>query len=294
VVRNIVIVVGVLVLIALAAGAYAVFRPPQEASAPIAAPTLIVEAAPPASAVTVAEPTPTLAPVEAQADAPTPAFEPTATDEPAAEPTEAPEPEPTEAPTPEPTAAPVEEPPVAAATGPTLFEIVQAESQARFFIDEVLRGNPVRVLGVTDQVAGQLAVDPANPTAAQVGTILVNARTLTTDNESRNRAIKNQILRTDTFEYITFEPTELIGLPDSATVGQSFEFQIAGNLTIRDRTLPVTFDVTLTPASETRLEGLARTVVRYADFGIAIPNVPSVTGVDENVTLEMEFVAVAP
>lgn len=283
--KNIAIVVGVLAVIALAAVAFAVFRPPQEASAPIAAPTLIVEAAPPATAVAAVEPSPTPAPVEAPTNTPAAAAEPTATDEPAAEPTATP--------APEPTAAPVEEPPAAAATGPALFEIVQAESQARFFIDEVLRGNPVRVLGVTDQVAGQLAVDPANPTAAQVGTILVNARTLTTDNESRNRAIKNTILRTDAFEFITFEPTELMGLPESAAVGQPFEFQIAGNLTIRDQTLPVTFDVTLTPASETRLEGLARTVVRYADFGIAIPNVPSVTGVDDNVTLELEFVAVA-
>lgn len=282
--KNIAIVVGVLAVIALAAVAFAVFRPPQEASAPIAAPTLIVEAAPPATAVAAVEPSPTPAPVEAPANTPAAAAEPAATDEPAAEPTATP--------APEPTAAPVEEPP-AAATGPALFEIVQAESQARFFIDEVLRGNPVRVLGVTDQVAGQLAVDPADPTAAQVGTILVNARTLTTDNESRNRAIKNTILRTDAFEFITFEPTELIGLPESVTVGQPFEFQIAGNLTIRDQTLPVTFDVTLTPASETRLEGLARTVVRYADFGLVIPNVPSVTGVDDNVTLELEFVAVA-
>lgn len=279
--KNIVIVIGVLALIALAAVAFAVFRPPQEASAPIAAPTLIVESAAPAPAVAAAEPTATPAPAET----PAPAVEPIATDEPAAEPTEAP--------APEATAAPVQEPPAAAASAPTLFEIVQAESQARFFIDEVLRGNPVRVLGVTDQVAGQLAVDPANPTAAQVGKILVNARTLTTDNENRNRAIKNAILRTDAFEFITFEPAELIGLPESAAVGQSFDFQIAGNLTIRDRTLPVTFDVTLTPVSETRLEGLARTVVRYADFGLVIPSVPSVTGVDENVTLELEFVAVA-
>lgn len=280
-IKNIVIVVGVLALIALAAGAFVVFRPPQEASAPIAAPTLIVESAPPATPTAVAEPTATPAP----SDTPTAVAQPTATDEPAVEPTVAPRAEPT--------AAPVQEPPAAAASAPTLFEIVQAESQARFFIDEVLRGNPVRVLGVTDQVAGQVAVDPANPTAAQVGTILVNARTLTTDNESRNRAIKNAILRTDAFEFITFEPVELVGLPESAAVGQSFEFQIAGNLTIRDRTLPVTFDVTLTPDSETRLRGLARTVVRYSDFGIAIPSVPSVTGVADDVTLELEFVAAA-
>ncbi len=278
--RNIVIVVGVLVLIVLAAGAFALFRPPQEASEPISAVPLLVETAPAAPTEPVVEPTATTAPTPTQAAAAAPTEAPAAE----AEPTATAEPEPTATTAPTPTEAPA---------APTLFEIVQADSQARFIIDEILRGNPTRVVGVTNQVAGQLAVDPANPTAAQVGTILVNARTLATDNESRNRMIRNQILRTDAFEYITFEPAELVGLPESVAVGQPFTFQIAGDLTIRDRTLPVTFDVTLTPASESRLEGLARTVVRYADFGVFIPNVPSVTGVDENVTLELEFVAEA-
>lgn len=281
--RNAVIVGAVLLLIVLAAGAFAVFRPPQEASAPITAPTLIVETATLAPTEVAVEPTATPASAAAPTATPVAEAEPTAT--------VAPEPEPTATAVAEQQATPTEA--AVVSSGPTLFEVVQAESEARFIVDEVLRGAPVRVLGVTDQVAGQLAVDPANPTAAQVGTILVNARTLTTDNENRNRAIKNAILRTDTYEFITFEPVELIGLPESVAVGQTFTFQIAGNLTIRDRTLPVTFDATVTPVSETRLEGTVSTSVRYADFGLVIPNVPSVTGVDENVTLELEFVALA-
>ena len=119
----------------------------------------------------------------------------------------------------------------------------------------MLRGSPVTVVGVTDQVAGQIAIDPANPAATQLGEIRVNARTLATDNDFRNRAIKNQILDTNTYEFVTFQPTELVGLPETVTVGQPFSFQVVGDLTIRDVTQPVTFDVTVTPVSETAYRG---------------------------------------
>jgi polyisoprenoid-binding protein YceI len=190
----------------------------------------------------------------------------------------------------------VEAPPTeapAVASEPILFEIVQAESEARFIIDEVLRGAPKRVVGVTDQVAGQISVDPADPTSAQVGQILVNARTLVTDNDFRNRAVKNRILQTDTYEFVTFQPTQLVGLPESAAIGEPFTFQITGDLTVRDTTKTVTFDVTVTPVDETRLEGLATLTFPYRDFGLVIPDAPAVDTVADDVTLELQFVALA-
>jgi polyisoprenoid-binding protein YceI len=182
---------------------------------------------------------------------------------------------------------------LAASADSVIFEIVQAESEARFLIDEVLNGSPNTVVGVTDQVAGEIAVYPDDPTRSRIGTIRVNARTLTTDNGFRNRAIKNRILNTDAYEFVTFTPTELVGLPASAAVGESYAFQVVGDLTVRDVTRSVTFDATITPASDTRLEGNARTTILYPDFGISIPKVPSVASVEDEVTLELDFVAVA-
>lgn len=173
-----------------------------------------------------------------------------------------------------------------------LAQIVPEESEARFVIDEVLNNAPKTVIGTTNQVAGELSVDPANPSNSQIGVIQVNARTLTTDSDFRNRAIKNQILNTDQYEFITFTPTALEGLPLGVSTDQSYTFQIVGDLTIRDVTQQVTFDVTATPVSDSRLEGLAQTTIRYADYGITIPRVPQVASVDEDVRLEIEFVAV--
>ncbi len=172
-----------------------------------------------------------------------------------------------------------------------LAQIVQAESEARFVIDEVLNNAPKTVVGTTDEVAGELAVNPQDPSQTRDGTIQVNARTLTTDSDFRNRAIKNQILSTDQYEFITFTPIEIVGLPAAGAGGATYSFQIVGDLTIRDVTKQVTFDVTATPTAETRLEGTAQTTIRYADYGITIPQVRQVASVSDNVRLEIDFVA---
>lgn len=270
--KNIVFAIAGLAMIVLAFLLYQVFKTPEEASAPIAAIPVTVETAAPTAQAAATE-VPTVVPTAESMATEAPAA---ATEVPAAA-TEAP-PAATEAP---------------AASAPVIFEIQQDRSQARFIINEVLRGTPTRVVGATDQVAGQIAVDPANPAVAQVGTILVNARTLATDNDFRNRAIKNQILSTNTFEFVTFEPTQVTGLPASVTVGQALTFQVVGNLTVRDVTKEVTFDVTATPVSETEISGLASLTIPYRDLGLSIPDVPSVDTVEDTVLLELEFVAVA-
>jgi polyisoprenoid-binding protein YceI len=176
-----------------------------------------------------------------------------------------------------------------------VFNIVSDQSTVSFTLTEDLMGRPTTVVGTTDQVAGQLAVDFANPSASQVGEIRINARTLQTDQENRNRAIRGQILQSaqDEFEFISFVPTSVEGLPAAVTMGEPFEFTITGDLTIRDITQSVTFETTVTPVSETQLEGTATTTVMRGDYNLTIPNVPSVANVSEEVQLEIEFVAAA-
>ena len=170
------------------------------------------------------------------------------------------------------------------------YVLVQEASEARFLIDEVLRGDDFTVVGATNQVAGEVAFDPNNPVSAQVGTITVNARTLATDSAFRDRALKNRILYTDDYEYITFTPTELTGLPEAVSVGEPFSFRMTGDLTITDVTRPVTFDVTVTP-TEAGLEGVARSTFPYADFNLNIPASQAVQAVADEVTLELSFTA---
>lgn len=187
-------------------------------------------------------------------------------------------------------------------TGSAVYRIVPDESEARFALDEHLRsartgwalGADITVIGTTDQIAGELALDPADLSTAQIGEIRVNARALETDEFYRNRAIRNQILNTDAYEFITFAPTEVAGLPATATLGDPVTFTVDGDLTIQDTTLPQTFAVTATLVTENEVHGTAQTVVTHESYGLTIPKVANVSFVADEVTLTFDFVARTP
>lgn len=189
---------------------------------------------------------------------------------------------------------PVTAPGLEAEAEARVFSIVQDESEVRFLIDEVLRGADFTVVGVTDQVAGDISVNAADPAASSIGLIRINARTLATDNGNRNRALRTFILKSaeDEFEFAEFETRELAGLPESVTVGEPFDLQILGELRIAGALQELTFDASITLETEERLSGTARSSLRHADLGLTIPDVPFVSSVDEEVRLEIDFVAV--
>lgn len=267
--------ISVLLLLALTlAGCFALAEP-EASSGTVVAPTIAAAAA---ETNVVAEATEPAEPTD----------EPMA--EPPAEETAVPQQEPTAEPMPEEsTAVPATEP-----GGSTVYEIDASRSAARFTIEEVLRGADTTVIGVSSNLAGQIAFDISDPAATQIGEILINARDFATDNNFRNRAIANEILLTNEFEFITFAPKELVGLPDSVAVGESYDFQIVGDLTIIGQTREVTFDATVTPLTERELQGMASATVLYGDFGVTVPLSQAVTAVEDNVLLELDFVAVAP
>lgn len=200
--------------------------------------------------------------------------------------------QPPEASTETPVAEPSEPADPPAASTLRIYLIDQAQSQVRFQLDEDLRGQRITVTGTTDQVAGELAVNLADLSATQVGALQINARTLLTDNNFRNRAIQNEILDTGAYEFITFTPTAIDGLPGSAAPGTEITFSIAGDLTIRDITQPVVFQVTAQADSPDQISGTATTIIRRGDFNLNIPSVPNVANVEEEVELYIDFVAV--
>lgn len=191
------------------------------------------------------------------------------------------------------TPEPAQESGAAEAPSVALFRIVPEQSEVRFILTEDLRGVPTTVVGVTDQVAGDIAVDFATPANSRIGMIRINVRTLTTDNGNRNNAIRAQILQSnrDEYEFSEFTPTAITGLPERIEPGQTVTFQIVGELKVRNIVRSVMFDAEVTLAADDRLEGTAKTSVLRSDYNLTIPNVPSVANVSETVELEIDFVA---
>lgn len=174
-----------------------------------------------------------------------------------------------------------------------VYEVVDARSEARFIIEEVLRGEPNTVVGRTEQIDGSIAVQ-FDPAMVEIGQFVINVRTIRTDDEVRDRTIRTLILESskDEFEFSTFEPTTVTGTPEVIEVGDRLDLDVTGNLTVRDVTSEVTFDMTLNVQSEREITGTASTRILWEDFDISIPYVGGnsiVASVSDEVGLELEF-----
>ncbi len=175
----------------------------------------------------------------------------------------------------------------------TIYELVPGESGVRFTMDELLRGQPKTVVGVTRLISGQIALDLTDLSTAQVGVIQINARSFYTDDAFRDEALHTFIIDSPTFPLMTFTPTHIDGLPEQIAVGETAVFTLTGDLTIRDITQTVVFDGTADLTTPTRLEGHAAATISRADFNLVIPEVPQVANVDDAFLIEIEFVATA-
>lgn len=176
------------------------------------------------------------------------------------------------------------------------FVIDSTQSLASFEIDEELRGAPQRVVGTTDQVAGQVQVDPSDLSTAQFSDIVVNARTFQTGSGQRDRAIRGPVIlnsASDEFELITFTVTSIDGLDGPLEVGEVIEFTITGDLTVKGTTNQESFQVSVTAVDASTIEGTATTTVLRSEYDIGIPSVPGVANVGDEVELRLDFVTVA-
>ena len=174
-----------------------------------------------------------------------------------------------------------------------VFRISSEESQVEYIINEVLNGSDFMVVGVTNQVAGDILINLSDPSQTEIGEIAINARTFETDEDRRDNSVARFILKSeeDANEFITFMPTSIGTLPASIAVGDTLELEITGDLTIAGTTNSVSFSGTFTLESADQLVGSAETTVNYADFNLSIPDVPFVASVEDSVILRIAFVA---
>ena len=74
-----------------------------------------------------------------------------------------------------------------------------------------------------------------------------------------------------------FEPTVITGLPDQVAVGDRVSLTVSGDFTLSGVTLPVEFAVEVAVASTERIEVSGSATVLRSDFGLNVPDVPSVS-----------------
>jgi polyisoprenoid-binding protein YceI len=223
---------------------------------------------------------------------PSPTSAPTAAAAPATV-EQTPSPEPTASPGEAPAATPTEAPDQPDATGAsTTFVIVPEETTASYSIDEVFINENNRLntaVGVTSVVEGQFTLNRADPAASDFGEFTVDISTLQSDSNRRDNRIRQEWLESARFPIATFVVKEVRNFPPNPQEDQPMLFQLVGDLTLKETTREVTWDVTAM-LSDDRLTGVAKTFILLEDFNIPVPNIVGILRVTDGATVTLKFV----
>ena len=114
--------------------------------------------------------------------------------------------------------------------------------------------------------------------------------TLTSDQNRRDNAIRRDWLQSSRFPTATFKATAIQNAPASYNEGEEATFQLLGDLTIREVTKPVTFDVTATLQGDT-IRGEATTQIKMTDFGFEPPAIGNILTVGDDTVITLKFAA---
>jgi polyisoprenoid-binding protein YceI len=175
--------------------------------------------------------------------------------------------------------------------GPDVFAIDPAATTVSYSVDETFLNDNNRLataVGVTSVVSGTLALNRVDPARSQLGTFTVDLSTLKSDSSRRDNAIRRQWLESATYPLAAFVARGVEGFPASPAEGQDLAFRLLGDLTVRQATRAVTWEVTAQLAGE-RITGSARTVILMADFGVTPPDIAGILRVKDGVTLTIQF-----
>ena len=179
----------------------------------------------------------------------------------------------------------------AAAGAATVYRIDPAQSEARYEVAETFfQGNRLNLaIGRTKGIAGDVLVDFANPANSQIGAIVIDVSQLKSDEDRRDNFIRRNALQSSQFPQATFNPTKIEGLPASAKPGDQLTLKITGDLTVKETTKPVTFDMTL-QVGQDKLTGTAAAEILLSDFG-AWPIQLAMLQTEDKAKLVFDFVA---
>jgi len=223
-------------------------------------------------------PTPTAAPTSAPTLVP-PTVAPVITPTSAPQPTAAPQ----NTPTTQATAAP-------AASGDNLrFVLVEGSNEARYRVREQLaRVNlPGDAIGATKTISGVIVTTKDGKIVKEQSKITIDISKLQSDSGQRDNFLRDNTLQTRRYPNVVFIPTEAQGLAWPLKDGP-IEFKLIGDMTVRDVTKSIPWDVKLTVTGNDA-KGQATTSFKFAFFNIEQPRVPTVLSIEDNIKLEIDL-----
>lgn len=181
------------------------------------------------------------------------------------------------------------------------YTIVPSASNAAYLVDEEFFAGALAKLGIeagladvvgrTQEFEGQFNINFDNLSSLEgTNQFTVKLNTLTTDQSRRDNWIRTNGPQFNNYPLAEFTATGLEGSPESYTEGEEVQFKLVGDLTIREVTQPVIFDVTAKVEGNT-VTGVATADLKMTDFGIEPPNFANTLSVANEFQVRVEFTA---
>jgi len=161
-----------------------------------------------------------------------------------------------------------------------------SSSSASYAVQEQLaRLNlPSMAIGKTSAISGEIIINPDGSIDSANSKFTVDMSTLKTDSAMRDNYVAQNILQSNQYPQAVFVPTQTNGLPAVIPQSGNLTYQLIGNLTIRNVTKPITWDVTGS-INNSVASGTATTSFTFEDFSLNQPSVPVVLSVVDKITL---------
>lgn len=156
-----------------------------------------------------------------------------------------------------------------------------------FRLDEELQGiGSTQAVGRSGAVDGTITIDGTTLTAADISADLSQLTT----NDSRRDSRARGALDTDQFPNATFTLTAPVELGADAGNGEPLTVTATGDLTIRDVTRSVTFELEAQLSSDGSIIAVVGSIpVVFADYGVSVPSAPVVVSAADNGLIEMQL-----
>jgi len=167
--------------------------------------------------------------------------------------------------------------------------VVPEKSEARFRVREQLANVslPNDAIGRTKEVSGTIVLKTDGSIVSPDSKFVVGLQTLQTDRSQRDNFVRRNLLQIDQYPTAIFVPTQVTGLPSSLPQSGDVTFKLVGDLTIRNVTKQVTWDVT-GKIQGNELAGQATTSFKFDYFNLTQPKVPVVLSVEDHIQLELD------
>lgn len=176
------------------------------------------------------------------------------------------------------------------ATRPQRLEIAEGTT-ARYRVREQLAGIsfPSDAIGTTQSVSGAIILNPDGSIAPE-SKLTVDMASITSDQSMRDGYIQGRVLETERFPTLELVPKRVVGLPMPLPAGMGAQagFQLVTDMTIRDVTREVTWNVVATFGND-QVAGHATTTFQFATFDLEKPTLARLLSVADDIQLEIEF-----